>query len=48
MPDTTGYVNENVNPHLNIGGVPDDAEALVIVSTIRMLSPSQATRWITG
>ncbi|MEF8841279.1 MAG: YbhB/YbcL family Raf kinase inhibitor-like protein [Haloarculaceae archaeon] len=31
MPDSTGYVNENANPQLEISGVPDDAEALVLV-----------------
>lgn len=31
MPDSTGYVNENANPQLDIDGVSDDAEALVLV-----------------
>lgn len=31
MPDWTGYVNANENPELEITGVPDGAEALVLV-----------------
>lgn len=31
LADSTGYVNENENPPLSISGVPDDAEALVLV-----------------
>lgn len=31
MPDSVGYVNENANPELEISGVPDDAESLVLV-----------------
>lgn len=31
MPDSTGYVNDNDNPELEIGDVPDDAESLVLV-----------------
>jgi phosphatidylethanolamine-binding protein (PEBP) family uncharacterized protein len=31
MPDSTGYVNENANPQLDISGVPAEAEALVLV-----------------
>lgn len=31
MPDSTGYVNANTNPRLEIDGVPDDAESLVLV-----------------
>lgn len=31
MPDSTGYVNENANPQLEISGIPDDAETLVLV-----------------
>lgn len=31
MPDHVGYVNVNENPELEIGGVPDEAESLVLV-----------------
>lgn len=31
LPDWTGYANDNENPTLEIDGVPDDAESLVIV-----------------
>ncbi|MFB6132875.1 MAG: YbhB/YbcL family Raf kinase inhibitor-like protein [Halanaeroarchaeum sp.] len=31
LPDWTGYANENENPELQLSGVPDDAESLVIV-----------------
>lgn len=31
MPDWTGYVNDNENPELEISGVPDEAESLVLV-----------------
>jgi Raf kinase inhibitor-like YbhB/YbcL family protein len=31
MPDSTGYANENANPTLEIGGVPDGTESLVVV-----------------
>ncbi|WP_225336309.1 YbhB/YbcL family Raf kinase inhibitor-like protein [Halomicrobium urmianum] len=31
MPDWTGYVNENENPELEITGVPDGTESLVMV-----------------
>lgn len=31
MPDWVGYANENESPPLEIGGVPDDAESLVLV-----------------
>ena len=31
LPDSTGYVNENANPELEVSGVPDDAESLVLV-----------------
>lgn len=31
MPDAVGYANENESPPLDISGVPDDAESLVLV-----------------
>lgn len=31
LPDWTGYANDNENPPLEISGVPDDAESLVLV-----------------
>lgn len=31
MPDWVGYANENDNPRLEISGVPDEAESLVLV-----------------
>lgn len=31
MPDSTGYINENANPELEISGVPEEAESLVLV-----------------
>ncbi len=31
LPDYTGYANENECPPLNISGVPDEAESLVLV-----------------
>lgn len=31
MPDSVGYVNENANPPLDVGGVPVDAASLVLV-----------------
>lgn len=31
MPDYVGYVNENDNPALRVGGVPDGAASLVLV-----------------
>ncbi|WP_336037285.1 YbhB/YbcL family Raf kinase inhibitor-like protein [Halobacterium yunchengense] len=31
LPDWTGYANENDNPELEVSGVPDDAESLVLV-----------------
>ncbi|WP_232688955.1 YbhB/YbcL family Raf kinase inhibitor-like protein [Halobacterium zhouii] len=31
MPDSTGYVNENANPQLDISGVPAEADTLVLV-----------------
>ncbi len=31
MPDYVGYVNDNENPELEIDGVPEDAESLVLV-----------------
>lgn len=31
MPDWVGYANENENPRLEISGVPDDAESLVLI-----------------
>ena len=31
MPDWVGYANENENPGLEINGVPDDAETLVLI-----------------
>jgi hypothetical protein len=31
MPDWTGYANENENPELEISGVPDGAESLVLI-----------------
>lgn len=31
MPDWTGYANANENPELEIGGVPDGSESLVLV-----------------
>ena len=31
LSDSTGYANENLSPRLEVGGVPDDAETLVLV-----------------
>lgn len=31
MPDYVGHANENANPALELAGVPDDAESLVVV-----------------
>lgn len=31
MPDSTGYVNDNANPRLEIDSVPDEAASLVLV-----------------
>lgn len=31
MPDYVGYVNENENPKLQIDGVPEEAESLVLI-----------------
>jgi Raf kinase inhibitor-like YbhB/YbcL family protein len=31
MPDSVGYANENASPPLEIDGVPDDAESLLLI-----------------
>lgn len=31
LPDSTGYANENLSPRLEVDGVPDEAETLVLV-----------------
>lgn len=45
LPDSTGYVNENDNPPLEIDGVPDDAESLVLVCDDPDAAPVAGHTW---
>lgn len=45
MPDSTGYVNENENPDLEIAGVPDEAESLVLVCDDPDAQPVAGHTW---
>lgn len=45
MTDSTGYVNENANPQLEISGVPDDVEALVLVLDDPDAQPVASHTW---
>jgi hypothetical protein len=38
LPDWTGFVNENENPELRVGGIPDEAESLLVT----MIHPEAA------
>lgn len=45
MPDSVGYVNENANPELEISGVPDEAESLVLVMDDPEAQPVAGHTW---
>jgi len=45
MSDSTGYANENLSPRLEIDGVPEDAETLVLVCDDPDAQPVAGHTW---
>ena len=45
LPDFTGYVNDNENPTLEIGGIPDDTVSLVLVMDDPDAQPVAGHTW---
>lgn len=45
MPDSTGYANENRSPRLEVSGIPDGAETLVLVCDDPDAQPVAGHTW---
>jgi len=46
MPDSTGYANENRSPRLEVDGIPDGAETLVLVCDDPDAQPVAGHTWV--